>query len=377
MTIAGNKLDGFCGARLRIARTFKGCTQNRLAEEVAVRHQFIAALENNRKEPSKSLARALADALGFQTDFFSGPPLVEFTDAECSFRSWRTTPVTARAKARAFGTLLRQFLDYARERLTLPAKNLPRPESGASSATEAVERAAELCRMRWGLGLDLPIKNMTRVMESLAGVPVARFEGIAERIDAFSWSGDPPMIVINEKSPSRLRFDLAHECGHLVLHQGRITGTAETEAEANHFAGALLLPRSGFAREFPRGDSATNLELLFMLKGRWLTSVSAMIRRASELKLINGIQYRRLYKSLSLRGWLRHEPQEFDREAPETIPLVLEGLREHHGLGVADVAGALSWKVETLATIAGVRIDAPETTERANVFPIFEKRRAL
>lgn len=64
--------------------------------------------------------------------------------------------------------------------------------------------------------------------------------------------------VAEEQTPERQRFTIAHELGHLVLHEGEevhidkvnfrssLSSTAEDveEVEANAFAAALLMPRS-------------------------------------------------------------------------------------------------------------------------------------
>jgi putative SOS response-associated peptidase YedK len=73
-----------------------------------------------------------------------------------------------------------------------PEKNQPEviPQVRASNQEE-IERAAERCRMHWGLGLDVPIKNVVRVMER-AGVAITRCPGIGEKVDAFSRFGIPP-----------------------------------------------------------------------------------------------------------------------------------------------------------------------------------------
>jgi len=358
MAATEKNLDCFSGTRLRIARAFKGLTQTKLASGVGITHQFIAGVENNHKEPSGILAQALGEVLGFETEFFYGPPLDEFKEAECNFRSWRTTPVSARTQAMAYGTLLGELLAYTSDKVTLPVENVPRINA---TNPEEIERAAERCRMQWGLGLDVPILSMVRAMESCAGVPVAEFQGIAEKVDAFSRVGNPSLVVLNNKAASRCRFDLAHECGHLVLHHSKQTGTHETEAEANYFAAALLLPRTGFVREFPRTIHAVG-DALFRLKDRWRVSIAALIRRASDLSLIDAIQYRRLYKHLSARGWLRHEPHEFEHEKPEIVPLIFDALREHHAMTPSELAGFLHWKPETLRTITGIE------TEKQNKF---------
>jgi Zn-dependent peptidase ImmA (M78 family)/DNA-binding XRE family transcriptional regulator len=372
MTGAETNLESFSGARLRIARAFNGITQIEVATQVGIRHQFIAALENNRKQPSVLLERALEDALGFDRGFFRRALVDEFTEGQCSFRRWQTTPVSARTKAMAWGTLLGEFLSLASAKLTLPSENLPRADA---SAADEIERTAERCRMQWGVGLDLPITNMTRALESLAGVAIARFRGLAHQLDAFSRPGTPSVIVLNDKSPSRCRFDLAHECGHLILHRGKLTGTPETEAEANRFGGALLLPRAAFAREFPPCAGSGMLEILLRLKRRWGASVAAIIKRASELSLIDSVQYRRLYKFLSARGWLRSEPEEPEPEPCEIIPLVFEGMREYYQLNPVDIAGMLRWKPDTLATVTGVPVTVSEPQKpKATIFELATRK---
>ena len=70
-----------------------------------------------------------------------------------------------------------------------------------------------------------------------------------DKVDAFSLSNKRPLIVRNtaKVNPCRQRFDLAHEMGHLVMHQGIETGCRLTEDQANQFACALLMPRASFA----------------------------------------------------------------------------------------------------------------------------------
>jgi Zn-dependent peptidase ImmA (M78 family)/transcriptional regulator with XRE-family HTH domain len=343
-------LEDFSGGRLRIARTFHGRTQADLAEQLGITQQFVAQLERGRKRPNAMLVGALSDVLGFEPGFFYGTPLTEFTDAECNFRRRRTTPISVRARALAFGTLFGQLLQYLTTQLRLPQQEIP--QLHASNAEE-IERAAERCRLHWGLGLDVPIKNVVRVMER-AGVAVTKCPSIGEKVDAFSRAGEPSVLVLTDKPASRCRYDVAHECGHLVLHQGQPTGTLDTEGAANRFAAALLLPRCGFSREFA-SSRRTSWEVLFRLKTRWRVSLAAIIRRAAELSLIGGAEYLRLYKELSARGWLKHEPYEFEHEPPEILPRCFDLLHKNFGLGADDVARVLGWQPVTFSAITGLK----------------------
>jgi Zn-dependent peptidase ImmA (M78 family)/DNA-binding XRE family transcriptional regulator len=350
-------LEDFAGERLRIARTFQGRTQTHLAEQLGVTQQFVAQLERGRKQPSAMLVGALGDVLSFEPEFFYGAPLIEFADAECNFRRRRTTPIAVRDRALAFGTLFGQLLQYLQSQLQLPKPDIPRIRA---SAPEEIERAAEHCRLHWGLGLEVPIKNVVRVMER-AGVPVTKCPGIGAKVDAFSRAGEPSVLVLTAKPASRCRYDVAHECGHLVLHPSEPTGTAEAEAEANRFAAAFLLPHAGFAREFPQSRQR-GWEGLFRLKERWRASLAAIIRRAAELSLIGGAEYLRLYKELSARGWLKHEPHEFEHEAPEILPQALDLLRESFGLEHKEVARVLGWRSATFVAVTGLEESLVESS---------------
>jgi len=351
----------FSGQRLRIARTFRGNTQADVGDALKISKQFVGELERGTKLPSETMTLALGDLLGFEPEFFNGPTLDEFIDTECNFRRRRVTPISIRIQALAYGTLLNQFWSYANEILNLPRQCVPtlnitgRPD---------LERAADRCRMEWGLGLDTPIDNMVTVIESKGGVPVARFGEVGEKVDAFSRAGNLSVVVLTNKPASGCRHDLAHECAHLVLHRDKPTGTPEIEREAEQFARALLLPRNGFRKEFPRLDSAF-WEMLFQLKLRWKASLSDMILRARDLRLINGVQYLRLYKELSRQGWLRIEPYEFHRESPNFLLAVFERLKTLHQLDHAAIGRALGWSIQTLVEITSVPMEAkPKPTVR-------------
>ena len=133
-------------------------------------------------------------------------------------------------------------------------------------------------------------------------------EPVGEKIDAFSWAGIRDIVVLNpvKASSSRSRFDLAHECGHLVMHRGMETGTPEREDQANRFAAAFLLPRAGFAREYGHRPRLSWGHLRD-LKKRWGVSLAALVRRAYDLRLIGAREYQRAYKNSFQHGGISME----------------------------------------------------------------------
>jgi Zn-dependent peptidase ImmA (M78 family)/transcriptional regulator with XRE-family HTH domain len=362
MLSSGSLEHDFSGPRLRLARAFKDLTQAELGERASVTSQYIGYLENGRKQPTAILVDAFANVLGFEPGFFYGPPLEEFRETECHFRKRATTPVGVRTRVLAHGTLFGGLVEYLDDSVSMPPENVPRV---CVQHHEDIERAAETCRMQWGLGRDLPSKNLTRAVEH-AGVIVTRFEASAAKVDAFSRSGRRSVIVLNvdKDAASRSRFDLAHECGHLVMHDGLTTGDPETEKQANQFASALLLPRVGFVREFPRSHHL-DWAAVFQLKKRWGASASAIVRRAYDLRLIPATTYQSAYKAMAYRGWLKSEPEEPLPETPELVPLCIEQLRTAHGLSLHDMARHLSWGIENFEIVTGIRVpELPPTPDQ-------------
>lgn len=348
-------VDGEFAPRLRLARQFYGWTQAELGDRLGVSRQYIHQLESAAKPPSDDLRASCAEVLRFQTRFFASPLGLELRDDECHFRKRRTTALHIRTRVLAHGTLFAEFVGWLDRNLRLPKVSLPHLDF---ESPEDIERAAERCRANWGLGTDTPIDNVTRVLER-AGVVVATFESISEKVDAFSWHGPRPLAIRSSAkgSPARSRFDLAHECGHLVGHAGVLTDDARRESEADRFASAFLLPRRGFVREFPRGRR-TDWVSLIRLKERWGVSLQAMIRRGFDLRVLSSEQYRRAFIHISKRGWRTDEPGHVEEEPTELVAAALSVARARLGIPAANVVAELGWSGEVFERIVGAAVDS-------------------
>lgn len=360
----------FYGSALRLGRTFAGLTQAELGERVGVTRQYVHQLEAaGHRERTDVLVEAFAEVLGVQADFFSRRPHSEVNDEVCHFRRRSTTPLHVRNRVLAQGSLFQQVVAYLDETLKLPPVRVPHLDV---ENVEDIELSAERCRKEWQIPLDAPIGSITRLLENVGAV-VTTFSGVTAKVDAFSWSGDRPIIVrrVHPDSPSRTRYDLAHECGHLVMHLGRVTGDAETEDQANRFAGALLLPRRGFIREFPRGKRIKWAQM-FELKQRWGTSVQAMIRRAYDLRLIDATRYRSAFVQISRNGWKKKEPHELEEERPELVALAFRQLAERLSLPPSRVAADLGLSVDVLERVVGFPLTPLETPP--GVIPLGRRR---
>lgn len=334
----------FQGARLRLARTFNGLTLAELGDKVSASRQYIQRLEGDPTTvPSRDMLNAVAEILSVEPAFFYEPVLGEVSEEECHFRKLRTTPQNVRVRALSYGTIFSHIVSYLEQHVKFPVVNIPLLKV---SNREDIERVAEACRQHWGLRLDAPIHNVTRSLENF-GCVITTFEGVSEKIDAFSYVRSRPVIVrsTDKGSPSRSRFDLAHECGHIVMHGDFEVGDPELEDQANYFASAFLLPRAAFIREFPQSNRLNWYEI-FNLKKRWGVSIQAIIRRAHDLGLISAIQYRNTQVYISRNKWRQGEPPETEpaAEPMEIIPSAFDTLKLHQGLLPCQVAQSLHMK---------------------------------
>jgi len=131
-------------------------------------------------------------------------------------------------------------------------------------------------------------------------------------------------LALGSKPAQRLRFDMAHELGHILLHPwGEETDDLSKdefngrEKQANMFASALLLPRDSFGEDV--APYATDLEYYKYLKKKWNMSMQAMMYRARQLNIITTNQFQYMMRRVSKNGWRTKEPGDVPGNMNDTI----------------------------------------------------------
>lgn len=332
-------MSNFIGSNLRLIRLFHGLSLADLGERVDVSKQFLSRIENWGESVAGSLEDALATELNVLPEFFYHVDPNPIADEQCHFRRQLTTKVVLRQEARARGEILKRLVGVLDEHVELPKYQVAEADP---THAESIERAAEKFRSAFGLGLG-PLSNVTRIAEN-AGAAVMKVSGLASEIDAISFATKRPIIALNDsgRSACRERFGVAHELGHFALHIGILTGDRLTEAQANHFASALLMPRTTFARECAlaiRG-SRLNWPGLSELKIRWGVSKAAILFRGKQLGVFNEEQVRAGYVRLHRHGEAVQESEDHlvPTEEPEVIADGLNVMRDHFGIPTAAIA---------------------------------------
>ncbi len=318
----------FYGSKLKFARSLQNYTLAQLGQMISVSRQYLQRLETDPNTyPSNDMIAVLSEILLVEPTFFYSPIRGEVPEEVCHFRKRKTTPLRTQKTALAYGTIFNWLVEFFNSMLELPEDIIT---GSTVKNLKNIEEVSEQCRIDWGLTSDAPIHNVVRIIENYGGI-VTTFEGVSDKIDAFSYYYDRPIVVRNDnkESISRARFDLAHELGHLVLHQDLDADNPELEDEANHFASAFLLPAISFQREFPK-SKRTSWEKLIQMKSRWGVSLQAIIRRAYDLKLISAVDYRNSCIYINKKGWRTNEPGEqyLEYEKPEIIPMGFALLRQ-------------------------------------------------
>lgn len=331
----------YCPEHLRLARLSKGFSQPELGEMLSTSRQYIHQLESGIREPSGELLPLICEVLSITPGFLYRSKINELKPEQCHFRKRRTTTQSVSNQVLASGTILELLLDIVQTYVDIPStKNVDVLEDRYGNASNLshvdIEKIASEYRALSGLSQNTPISNVTDLIES-SGVFITTINGVSEKVDALSFSRKYRVILRNsaKESSCRQRFDLAHELGHLIMHNGVETGDAKTESQADWFASCLLFPVDSFFREFSLCvDAYQRLDWsgLIELKRRWGVSLKSIIYRAGALGLISPAQYRSANIYISKNKWSKVEVLDdvLEIEEPsllfESIMLIQESL---------------------------------------------------
>lgn len=306
----------FNGERLKKARIYRGLTVAELAEKIGCQRQTLSMYEISKSQPTDpKIVEQISQALDFPAKFFYERPDLPPTST-IYFRSLLTTSKKYRNEQIAKMEFLSQIYVLLQDYI-----EFPKYEPLCLADGTEPEEAAYALREAWGLGYG-PIENLISVVEQ-HGILVTSFSTSTNDVDAFSEfvdAGDIPTYLIaysnNKTSAARIHFDIAHELGHICLHEWSedIEGITKEdfkkrEYEANSFASAFLLPEIAFKRDAiaaPSGPKA--ITYYKQLKRKWRVSIAAMIRRAKDLGVMTIEEYQMLIKIMQRRGQRREEP---------------------------------------------------------------------
>lgn len=313
-------------SRITLARMYRGLNKRELAEAVNVSPRAITGFEKGETKPSTDTMERIAAALRFPVSFFELPEVDLPQPSAVSFRARRRMSRKQRDQAISSSAFGIGFSDWLDKNFDLPSVDIP-DLSGMHP-----EEAATMLRSIWKLG-EMPIADMISTLEA-HGVRVFSITEASLAVDAYSFwnesNGRPFVFLTTAKSGERRRMDAAHELGHLCMHRkiDLEEETREIEREADTFASAFLMPRSGFISSVPRGCTLSDF---LRIKQVWKVSLAACVYRAHALGLLTDWQYRNMFKTMSSNGMRKEEPLPMIPERSQVATKVIDLERQEFG----------------------------------------------
>ncbi|MBC8991467.1 ImmA/IrrE family metallo-endopeptidase [Micromonospora chalcea] len=304
------------GERIKQVREMHRMTQADLANEVpSLTQSRLSRIEKDLAPVDDESLALIASVTGVNPGFFARPPRPTLQALSPQLRARSRLTQGEKAAALQWARLVDE------EYQNLRAKSRVLPMRMDVRHGEPVEQAAARARQMLGFTPEQPLPYLILALERL-GVTVLGLPYAVESLDAFClWRDGEPVIAVLKSVPAdRVRFSIAHELGHLLLHQTGQTGQ-EVEAEAERFAAELLTPISAMRSAMPRNPT---LSALTMLKTTWGVSVKSLIRRAREIGAVDGERATSLYKQISARGWNKKEPGFVPLEKPRALRKMAE-----------------------------------------------------
>ena len=336
------------GELITLAREYRGVTQTHVSKAASIGQGTLAKLEGGLLTAvSDDLVARIAHALKFPVSFFYlNEERVGFGSSSYYYRKKSRVSAADRKYITGVVNLYRISLNTFLKSVDMNAeRELPTYEIDDFEG-DAAEIARAL-RAAWGVP-DGPIKNVTRLLEN-AGVIVVPCDLKTKHMDATSihLTNSPPMVFANTySSGDRLRFTLAHELGHLVMHM-RSAPYEEMEDEADAFAAEFLAPQIEIRAQLRRLGKIRIADLLG-LKPYWKISVASLLVRAGQMGLLTESQKRYLWTEMSRLGYRTKEPVEIPREEPANFSGLVDHIINNLGYSAEDLADSVSLNIDDL-----------------------------
>jgi Zn-dependent peptidase ImmA (M78 family)/DNA-binding XRE family transcriptional regulator len=273
--------------RLTTARIMRGWSLQKLADTLGKPYnkQLLNRLENGSQSPNSEQLVILSKVLEKPTDFFLKPLSISL--GKIDFRK------TLKVGKKATDRIIKVADEYLERYLEL--EDLMGVESKASFALqkvklsqnqpETIENEAKKIRQKlWKVGLD-PLGSIIHILED-HGIKVfvlgeldgeyidTKFSGFStianENVGFIVINGNPEIPLV------RKRFTILHEFVHLYLN---LEGMEERPAEklCDALAGAILVPKSAFAKTFGERRTSVNLNELVLFKRYFGASLPAIM----------------------------------------------------------------------------------------------------
>lgn len=316
-----------------LARGSRGYSQAAFAKILSWSQGKVSKIEHNLLSVEDDEVKQIADGLGYPADLFYQSDTATGYGSCCQYDRKRiTTPVRQLNKLHDEINIKRIQVGRLLKGIDLPHEmNYPLFDVDRYGGPV---KAAQLLRATWQLPRG-KIENLMDVVERAGGVVVMCdfqipvIDGVSQRTQ-----GLPHLFFLDKSKPvDRLRFTLAHEIGHMVMHA---IPSPNAEKEADQFAGEFLMPEKEIAPDFKNVSIAT----LANLKLKWRASMQALLYRARAIGAIDSGKYKSLYVRISQLGYRKNEPNPLTPERPKMLRWVIDQYLTDRRYSVRELSAA-------------------------------------
>jgi Zn-dependent peptidase ImmA (M78 family)/DNA-binding XRE family transcriptional regulator len=289
-----------------LARESRGLNQVEFADKLGMSPANLSKIELGVISLDDSYIPLISEKSGYPESFFYqeneiNQPFLAYRKREVVSPKL-ITPIDAQMNIR------RLHIEYFLKELQYKPAELPVLDIDKIGTPQ---KCATKLRKLWGLEEPI-IGNLTKLLES-KGIILNSFMFGTDRADSRTILTDTnqPIIFTNKSLlGDRLRFSLAYELGHLVMHLNTSPSLdREVGKEANKFAAEFLMPESAIKADFKDGITLSHLG---ELKKKWKVSMQSLLYRADDLGFLTYNQKRYLLTQFNQMKIRKREPQEFD-----------------------------------------------------------------
>jgi len=320
---------------LILGRESRGLVQKQVADATGISQANISKYESGLLSVSQDHAQHIATALDYPIAFFFQSGQRYGFGSSCTYhRKRQTMPVQELKKILANINIRRLELSRFLNNVDIEFDN-EFPRLDLEDYNEDPGEVARVIRGFWHLPLG-PITNLTNVIEGAGGI-IHPCDFGTRKLDAVSQlvAGTPPLFFANSETPTdRMRYTLAHELGHIIMHHIPNTDTHEQERQADQFAAEFLMP----AKEIRSHLDNVTLPILARLKSFWKVSMAALARRAYDLGKLTDWQYRQIYQQLSNNNMRLNEPVILPVEKPTVLENIIQVHLNENGYSISEMS---------------------------------------
>lgn len=337
------------GKQLIFAREYRGFTQKALSAAVSGLSQSnLSKYEHGTETLSDETVERIMAKLDFPMKFLELDICNNVENKH--YRKKASISATARKQIDRTISLIAYCFDWMSDFVELPDYKL-----GAYDLEQGISPSdvARQVRRQCRLG-TAPVKDICALFET-NGIFIYPWDCPYDDFDGVSLITDRGfrLVIINEnRSSDRIRWTLAHEMGHSLMHENVtdfINENRDKEKEANEFAGEFLMPENETRRAF----TDIRMSQLGAFKSYWLTSMASIVERAKRFGCISNDKYTSLRCEFSRNRWNRKEPISVYIDKPMVFSEIYNLITNNLGYTQSSMSGYTGLPLDVLNEILG------------------------